>query len=132
MSGGDEDLKSFRIDPFMGGPMGAPAIAPAAPAAAPAPGKAAAKSSGYLTFEAVLDDKSRFDALVASAEKTMKTLEEVARTGSAADKSDARKALMAFDHAMDLLKKGVEEVARIRKERAEQAKQRAQQAGLRK
>ncbi len=122
---GDEDLKAFRVDPLsmMGGPIGGPAVAPAEPAA-----PAGAKSTGYRTFEAALDDKARFDALVARIEKTTRRLEEIAAKGSAKEKSDARKALMAYEHASELLRMGMEEVARIRKQRAEELKARAERA----
>jgi len=128
---GQEDLQAFRIDPLaMGSIGGGPMLAPSAP---PPPGgqggkQQPAQSTGYLTFEAVLDDKAKFDALVATIESTMKKLDEVATKGSAAEKSDARKALMAFEHATELLKLGMEEVARIKKQRAEQAKARAEKA----
>lgn len=124
------DMKSFRIDELAGLPGMAGGIgAPAAPAAAPvAPGKASEGKgdAGYPTFEAVLNDKKRFDALLAASEKTMAKLEEIAKSGASAQaKADARKALRGYDHMLDLLKKGLELTAKIAEERAAKAKARA-------
>jgi hypothetical protein len=97
---------------------------PAAPAPAAAPGKGgpAKKDAGYPTFEGLLGDKAKFDALVASTEKTMAKLEELAdKGGSPQVKGDARKALRAYDHTLELLRKGLELKTQILKEKQAQA-----------
>ena len=100
----------------------APGSAPAASGAEKKDGK---RDAGYPTFEGVLKDKARFEALVASAEKNMTKLEELADKGKPDQKSDARKALRAYDHAMELLKKAFELTTQIIKERQAAAKPKA-------
>lgn len=105
--------------------LGAPMAPGAASAASPAGQKDGKKDAGYPTFEAVLKDKARFEALVASAEKSMTALEVLADKGKPDQKSDARKALRAYDHAMELLKKAFELTTQIIKERQAAAKPQA-------
>ncbi|HVY62650.1 MAG TPA: hypothetical protein VHF22_13405 [Planctomycetota bacterium] len=109
--------------------LGGPAAPAPAAGAAPAKGGPAKKDAGYPTFEGLLGDKARFDALMASTEKTMKRLEELAdKGGTPQAKGDARKALRAYDHALELLRKGLELKTQILKEKQAQA----QKAGAKK
>jgi hypothetical protein len=119
MSGSD-DLRLQMMG--LGGPMG-PASGPA-PALAEGGKKGGKKDFSYPTFEALLSDKKKFETLVDSSSKTMEKLEELSdKGGSAQVKAEARKALRAFDHTLELLKKGLEMTTQIIKER--QAKQKA-------
>jgi hypothetical protein len=114
---GSDDLK-FQM---MG--LGGPPAGGSGPAPAKAPAGAAKKDAGYPTFEGLLGDKAKYDALVDAAAKSMARLEELADKGASAQaKADARKALRAFDHALELLKKGIEITAKIAKERQAKAK----------
>jgi hypothetical protein len=95
---------------------------PAAPAAAAPAAKAdAKKDAGYPTFEGLLLDKAKFDAFSAAAAKTTARLEELADKGASPQvKADARKALRAYDHAVELLKKGLELKTEIMKQKQAQ------------
>ena len=118
-----EDLKAFRVDALAMGAVGA------APAPAPAPAKPASgkRDSGYPTLEAILNEKARLDALRASATASTKALDEIAQKGAKAEeKADARKALRAFDHALEILKRGEEMTAQILAERQKKSKSKAQ------
>ena len=99
---------------------------PAAPAAPPPPAKkdSGKRDAGYPTFESLVGDKAKYDAMVGQAQKTKQALEAIADKGANAQaKADARKALRAYDHALDLLKKAHELTQQILKER--QGKQKA-------
>ena len=114
---GSDDLK-FQMMGLGGPTAGGSGAVPAAATAG-----AEKKDAGYPTFESLLGDKAKYDALVDAAAKTMARLEELADKGPNAQvKSDARKALRAYDHALELLKKGIEITAKIAKERQAKAK----------
>jgi hypothetical protein len=126
MSGADE-LKAFRVDQFGMGGMGAPAAAAPAPAApAQAGAKKAARDAGYPNLEGLFNDKKKLEAWQAASAATTKRLEEIAASGGAQEKAEARKALRAYDHANELVKKGLELTAKIEKERAAKLKAAAQ------
>jgi hypothetical protein len=126
MSGSD-DLRFQMMG--LGGPMAPPAPPPAAPEAKK-DGKA---DAGYPTFEGVVGDKAKYEAFVAVAKKTVARLEELCdRGGSAQVKADARKAVRAYDHALELLKKGVELTQNILKERTAKTKAAGAPAGKKK
>ena len=117
MAGSDE----LRLQ-MMG--LGAPVGMGTAPAPAAAEKKDGKADAGYPTLEGLLKEKARFEAFIGNAEKSMAKLEELAdKGGSAQVKADARKALRAYDHAMELLKKGVELTAQAFK--AQQARMKA-------
>ncbi len=114
---GSDDLRFQMMG--MGGPM-----APAAPPPAAAGAKTGEKSEGgYPTFESLLSDKAKFETVVSGAEKTMQKLEEIASKGANANvKAEARKAIRAYDHTMELLKRGLELTTQILRERQQKAK----------
>lgn len=116
---GSDDLRFQMMG--MGGPMaGAPTAPP--PAAGKKDAKEPKADAGYPTFESLLSDKAKFESLVASAAKSMGKLEEIADKGANPQvKAEARKAIRAYDHAMDLLKRGLELTSQIMKERQAKA-----------
>jgi hypothetical protein len=122
-----ENMEAFRIDQFAMGGMGAPmAPAPAAPAAGGA-GAKKGKDAGYPTLEGILADKKKLDAFAATADATVKKLEEKASKGaSPQEKADGRKALTAYEHMQALLHEGVEAVTKEQKRREAKLKAMAQ------
>lgn len=102
----------------MGGP---------APSASPA---AAAKSSsgadtGYPTLYGIIGEKPKADAFLATLAATKAKLDAIAKGTDAKAKSEARKALIALDHAGAFVKTGAELVQQKLKEMQARAKPKA-------
>lgn len=125
---GSDDLK-LKMMGLGGPPMGAGAAPAAGPEAAAGAGK---KDAGYATFEGLIGDKAKYEAFVAQAKKTVAALEKLADKGpNPQAKADARKVLRAFDHALELLKRGYDMAQQIIKERTAKAQAKAK-AGAKK